>query len=214
MVNITTLKTKRVPNVTPMPRERWPDVSRVTNPDYVSQWRPPAQFRPEAVALSNAIDEMSGDDWMALPGMAAGWAWDKAKGAAGTIADAATQPADWGDVLKGTASGLRSAGEGIASLPGNAYDLGWTLRDTLAMQMGMSPEAMAQFDRLMKYNPHMMALRNAPTSETVEGTTEGWLPHYQAKTPLGQIGQFVGEQADPSVLLPGGAAVKWARRAF
>jgi len=174
--------------------------------------RLPRDFDPTAKAINTILDNMSwqqAQDY-AQRGLAAGW--DAMKRAGGTVGAALTTTPDPYDAARGLGTGLRKAGEAIADTPGMMGRIDDVLRDVLAQRMGYTPQdsdrTRAVWDAV---DPFMAASHDWPD-------IPGWLQrqigdYYQPTTPLGQTLDVTGSLADPSMLLPGGAAYKGARLA-
>lgn len=200
------------------------DVSRETHPDAVYQTNQSVSqtpgFRPEAYALNQLIDEMTPEQAQKMLGVFGNWALGKAKGAAETVGAALTSRPDLEDIARGTGQGLRDVGESTISLPKDLQDPAWVLRDALAQRIGVTPEAMAAYDRFnSRFNPYQIGLNflmdRLPTGEQVTEATTPYLgAPYEAKTPAGQVMQFGAEQADPTTLIPGGWLAKRLKGLF
>lgn len=150
-----------------------------------------------------ALNQLSGGDWRDVLTKLIGDAYTTGKAAL-------TSEPDWGDIGSSIAGLPRSIAEGAISTPGNLRELGWTARDLVAMKMGIDPRNVALMDRILGHLPTTQVMRKMPTSEQVEPAFESVLgPKYEPTSPAGKTISTIGENAlDPTMFIPGGAAVK------
>ena len=161
-------------------------------------------WNPDAVQLN----KLSGSDYRDILTKMIGDAYTTGKGAL-------TSEPDWGDIGNAVYGLPRRITEGAISAPGDLRDLGWMARDLVAMKMGIDPRNVALMDKIMGILPSTQLMRQLPTGEEVESFTNDYLGEkYEPTSPAGKAISGIGEAVvDPTIALPGGAALKGARMA-